>query len=404
LIIIYLFCEVSYYKHCLLVVLAFIVFFSCRNGSQANVYTKLSLAGLASPALDSGNIRQGLLFHRLDSFFARRHQFGGFNGNVVILKGGRVLYKGCFGYCNISTKDTLDSQTPFQIASSSKPFTSTAILRLVDEGKLALSDTLGKFFPGFPYRGITVEMLLCHRSGLPNYLFFGQKYWKDRSVYMTNDALLDILMKNKNIEGTSRPGRFFQYNNTNFALLASVVEKVTGKRFPDYMKETFFDPLGMKNTWVRDVQNEKEERRHAISYNSAWKIQAEDPYDGVYGDKNVFSTTEDMMKWDWAFYEEKNLSKEWQAEAYKPRSFEQRGARNYGYGWRLIKQPNGETVVFHNGWWHGNNTVFYRYIPDSLAVIVLSNHYNVGVYDIQPVFSILGATRDTVASSSEEAQ
>lgn len=392
----------SFFKHSLLVGLAFIIFFSCRNGTQANVRSSVILSSLAARSLDSASIYQGVLYRRLDSFFARRHKFGGFNGNVVILKGGRVLYKGCFGYCNYTTKDTLDAQTAFQIASSSKPFTSTAILKLADEGKLALSDTLGKFFPGFPYKNITVEMLLCHRSGLPNYLFFGQKYWKDRSVYMTNEALLDILMKNKNIEGTSRPGRQFQYNNTNFALLASVVEKVTGKRFPEYMKETFFIPLGMKNTWIRDVQNEKQERRHALSYNSVWKLQPEDPYDGVYGDKNVFSTTEDMMIWDRAFYEETNISKAWQAEAYKPRSFEQKGQRNYGYGWRLLKQPNGESVVFHNGWWHGNNTVFYRYMPDTFALIILSNRYNQGVYDVQPVFNIIGATKDTMPQRMDE--
>lgn len=392
----------NFIKHSLLVGFAFIVFFSCRNGSQARVASAVKVAASVPAGLDSARMKQGLLYHRLDSFFARRHKFSGFNGNVLVLKAGRVLYKGCFGYCNYATKDTLDAQTPFQIASSSKPFTSTAILKLAGEGKLSLKDTLGKFFPGFPYRNITVEMLLCHRSGLPNYLFFGDKLWKDRRSYMTNDALLDILMKNKNIEGTSRPGTHFQYNNTNFALLASVVEKVTGKSFPDYMKETFFVPLGMKNTWVRDVQNEKEERRHAISYSSAWRIQAEDPYDGVYGDKNVFSTMEDMMIWDRAFYEEKNLSRELQKEAYTPRSFEQKGVRNYGYGWRLIKQPNGENVVYHNGWWHGNNTVFYRYLPDTFAIIILSNRYNQSVYDVQPVFNIIGATKDTTSIDDEQ--
>ena len=395
----------KFIKHSLLVGLAFIIFFSCRNGTQARVPVLVSLASINPPAtkmLDSAKIKQGLLFHRLDSFFARRHRFSGFNGNVLVLKAGHVLYKGCFGYCNYATKDTLEAQTSFQIASSSKPFTSTAILRLVDEGKLSLSDTLGKFFPGFPYRNITVQMLLCHRSGLPNYLFFGERLWKLRSSYMTNDDLLNILVTNKPIEGTSRPGTHFQYNNTNFALLASIVEKVTGKKFPDYMKETFFDPLGMQNTWVRDVQNKKEERKYAISYNSAWRIQAEDPYDGVYGDKNVFSTVEDMMIWDQAFYQEKNLSMEWQKEAYTPRSFEQRGARNYGYGWRLLKQPNGQNAVFHNGWWHGNNTVFYRYMPDTFALIILSNRYNQGVYDIQPVFNIIGGTKDTMPTMSEE--
>lgn len=393
----------KFLKHSLLVVFAFLIFFSCRNGTGASVGLPATmLSSVSYTTLDSTNIKQGLLYRRLDSFFARRHKLSGFNGNVLILKGKEILYKGCFGYCNYATKDTLDALTSFQIASSSKPFTSTAILRLVDEGKLLLSDTLGKFFPGFPYRNITVEMLLCHRSGLPNYLFFGEKYWKTRTKYMTNDDLLDILMKNKNIEGTSRPGTHFQYNNTNFALLASIVEKVSGKCFPDYMKETFFDPLGMKNTWVRNVRNENDERRHAISYNSAWRIQPEDPYDGVYGDKNVFSNLEDMMIWDRAFYTEKNLSKEWQKEAYTPRSFEQRGVRNYGYGWRLLKQPNGETAVFHNGWWHGNNTVFYRYLPDTFAIIILSNRYNQGVYDVQPVFRIIGATKDTAAVLNDE--
>jgi CubicO group peptidase (beta-lactamase class C family) len=348
-------------------------------------------------------MKQGLLYHRLDSFFAHRHRFSAFNGNVLIVKDGQVLYKGCFGYCNYATKDTLVEQTSFQIASTSKPFTATAILRLVDEGKLSLSDTLGKFFPGFPYRNITVQMLLCHRSGLPNYLYFGDRLWKDKSVYMTNDALVDILMKNKYIEGTGRPGRQFQYNNTNFALLASIVEKVTGKKFPVYMKETFFDPLGMKNTWVRDVQDTNGERNHAISYSASWRVQPEDPYDGIYGDKNVFSTIDDMMIWDRAFYEEKNLSSAWQKEAYTPRSFEQRGVRNYGYGWRLLRLPNGENAVFHNGWWHGNNTVFYRYMHENFAIIILSNRYNQSVYDIQPILRIIGTTKeDSLPAVAEE--
>ncbi len=394
---------VKWLKHSFVALFVVIIFFSCRNGTQARV-NMLSHIGIAAgpTMLDSARIKQGILYHKLDSLFTRRHTLSGFNGNVLILKAGRVLYKGCFGYCNYADKDTLTAQTAFQIASSSKPFTSSAILRLVQDGKLSLTDTLGKFFPGFPYRGITVAMLLSHRSGLPNYLYFGDRLFKDKTTYMTNDALLDILMHNKNIEGTTRPGTHFQYNNTNFALLASIVERVTGESFPKFMKETFFDPLGMKNTWVRDVQNEKDARKHAISYSFSWKVQKEDPYDGVYGDKNVFSTMEDMMIWDRAFYDETNINGAMQKEAYSPRSFEQKGNRNYGYGWRLMKQPNGQSMVYHNGWWHGNNTVFYRYLPDTFALIILSNRYNQGVYDVQPVFNIIGATKDTAAWKEDE--
>ena len=355
-----------------------------------------------STALDSMRMKQGILYHRLDSLFLRRHQLLGFNGNVIVLKGGRVLYKGCFGYCDYRNKDTLTPQTAFQIASSSKPFTAAAILRLVQEGKLQLSDTLGTFFPNFPYRHITIEMLLCHRSGLPNYLYFGQSLWKNKKEYMTNDALLQIMATHRSIEGTTKPGTHFQYNNTNYAILASIVEKVTDKKFPNYMQETFFKPLGMKNTWIRNILDETEKRTHALTYNSKWVEQSEDPYDGVYGDKNVFSTVEDMMLWDRAFYEEKNISQTMQSEAYKPRSFEQKGMRNYGYGWRLIKQPNNNYLVYHNGWWHGNNTVFYRYLPDTFALIILSNRYNQGVYDVQPIFNIIGATKDTSSTGSED--
>jgi CubicO group peptidase (beta-lactamase class C family) len=390
-------------KHSLVAALALFIFFSCRNGTQAKVHPLSALSVLSHfVTLDSTKVKQGILYHRLDSLFMRRHKLGGFNGNVLVLKGGRVLYKGCFGYCDYRSKDTLSPQTPFQIASSSKPFTATAILRLAEEGKLSLQDTLGSFFPGFPYRNITVEMLLCHRSGLPNYLYFGQNLWKNRKEYMTNDDMLQLLMTHKNIDGTTRPGTHFQYNNTNFALLACIVEKVTGKRFPAYMQETFFEPLGMHNTWVRDVRNESEQRKHARTYNSKWIEQPEDPYDGVYGDKNVFSTVEDMMIWDQAFYEEKNISQAMQSEAYKPRSFEKGGVRNYGYGWRLMKQPNNSYLVYHNGWWHGNNTVFYRYMPDTFALIILSNRYNQGVYDVQPIFNIIGATRDTTSFTEGE--
>lgn len=387
-------------KHSLVAFFSLVVFFSCRNGTQARNNAVAAAAIPAAISLDSLRMMQGVMYHRLDSLFSRRHRLG-FNGNVLILKGNRVLYKACFGYCNYKDKDTLDAQTPFQIASSSKPFTASAILRLADEGRLSLADTLGKFFPGFPYRHITVAMLLSHRSGLANYLYFGDKLWHSRE-YLTNEGLLDLLMKNKNIEGTSRAGTHFQYNNTNYALLALIVERVTGQKFPEYMKATFFDPLGMKNTWIRDVTNEKSERRHAISYNSQWQVQKEDPYDGIYGDKNVFSTIEDMMIWDRAFYDHTNLSAAMQEQAYTPRSLEHPGVRNYGYGWRLMKQPNGNSLIYHNGWWHGNNTVFYRYLPDTLAIIILSNRYNRGVYDIQPVFNILSATPDTTAWREEE--
>ncbi len=378
-------------KHSILLLLSVIIFYSCKNGS----HTAVSHPSIpVSINIDSEKIYQGLLYHRLDTYFLNRFKFSGFNGNVLITKGPKIIYKGCFGYACYETHDTLTPQTSFQIASTSKTFTATAILYLAQKGSLSLDDDLQKFFPNFPYKNISIKLLLAHRSGLPNYLHFGESMWKDKTHYITNDALLQLMTTHPRIEGTTTPNTHFEYCNTNYALLASVIEKVSGKSYPQFMVETFFKPLGMKNTWVYNVLDSNPAPRHAISYNSKWKIQNDDIYDGVYGDKGIHSTVEDMMLWDASFYSNL-LSEEMKKEAYSPRSFERKGVRNYGYGWRLMKQPNGEYMVYHNGWWHGNNTVFFRSVKDSFALIILSNRYNPGVYNVQPIFNILGGTKDT---------
>ncbi|MFN8309424.1 MAG: serine hydrolase domain-containing protein [Chitinophagales bacterium] len=371
---------------------------ACQNGHNP---IPSASAAVISTHIDSENIRQGLLYYKLDTYFMNRYRFNGFNGNVLVAKGGRIVYKGCFGYKCYATHDTLTAQTAFHLASTSKPFTAAAILKLVEEGKLALTDTLGKFFPGIPYRKVTIENLLSHRSGLPNYLYFGEKLWRDKTRYMSNDDLVQLLVSNKSIDGTSRPGTHFQYCNTNYALLASIVEKVTGLKFPKYMSQTFFAPLGMKSTYVRDVKAEDDQQRSALSYNSKWNVQKDDPYDGVYGDKNLFSSIEDLLLWDNAFYGHRNISAESEKRAIQPYSFEHKGVRNYGLGWRLMQQPNGQYLVYHNGWWHGNNTVYYRYLPDSFALVILSNRYNRGVYQVQPIFNLINGTSDTAATDGE---
>lgn len=342
------------------------------------------------------------VFQQLDSFFLSRHRFGGFNGTVLVSKGQQVIYKGEFGYENYQSRDTLSTTSSFQIASISKTFTATAILYLVEKGWLNLEDTLGTFYPDFPYRNIKIKDLLSHRSGLPNYLHFCEGLWRNKSVYITNDDLVKLLYKYPRIEGTTKPGTHFQYCNTNYAILASIVERVSVKRFPDFMRETFFLPLGMNNTWIYDVTNPANKKNAALSYMANWQVRGDDPYDGVYGDKGVYSSSLDMYKWNMAFYENKLISQQMQQEAYTPRSFEKGGDRNYGYGWRLMRQPNNEYLVYHNGWWHGNNTVFYRSVSDTFALIILSNRYNKSVYNVQPIFNILNTSGRNAVEGQEE--
>lgn len=339
------------------------------------------------------------LYHRLDTFFTQRSIQNGFSGSVLVSVKGKPVYEKCFGWCDYRNKDLMHDTTAFQLASVSKNFTATAVLWCIERNLLSINDSLQKFFPELPYKGITVQQLLCHRSGLPNYLYFCSGKC-NKAEYLTNADVIRIMAKDKP-PIYARPNRKFEYSNTNYLLLASIVEKVTGKRFKDFMHQAFFRPLGMNHSFVYDYASNSD-RKIAISYNSRWQIQYDDCFDGVVGDKGVYSTVHDMFQWDQAFYEGKLLSQDMMKEAYTPRSHERRGYRNYGYGWRLIQKPDGNQLVYHNGWWHGNNTVFFRNIQDTSSIIILSNKYNRYVYNIRPVLEIMyGVSGDTSSFGDE---
>lgn len=349
--------------------------------------------------LDSAEIkRRAAIVQSLDTFFTNRSIQNGFSGSILVSIKGEPVYEKCFGYCNYRNKDLMHDTASFQLASVTKTFTATAVLYLVEREQLSLQDTLQKFFPQLPYRGVTVEQLLCHRSGLPNYLYFASGKCSVNE-YLTNDKVIDMMAKAKPA-AYAKPNRRFEYCNTNYLLLASIVEKVTGKSFKDFMQETFFGPLQMNHTFVYDYRDSIE-NRIAVSYNSKWQIQYDDCFDGVTGDKGIYSTVHDMFLWDKAFYDGEILTQEMMTEAYKPRSFEKPGVRNYGYGWRLIQKPDSSYLVYHNGWWHGNNTVFSRNIQDTTAIIILSNKYNRYVYNVKPVWEIIYGNRGSFNNEEE---
>ena len=349
--------------------------------------------------VDTTDATSRQIYYSLDTFFTNKNLQNGFSGSVLISLRGKPVYEKCFGYCDYRTKNLLTDTNPFQLASVTKTFTATAILWCAEHHLLSLDDSLQKYFPKLPYKNIRIKDLLSHRSGLPNYLYFCQKECKNQT-YLTNDIVIDYMLANRPAIN-SKANSKFEYCNTNYLFLASIIEQVSGKQFKAFMRETFFDPLQMSNTFIYDYADSLD-KQIAVSYNSKWEIQYDDCFDGVTGDKGCYSTVLDMFKWDKAFYEGKLLSQEMMKEAYTPRSFEKPGARNYGYGWRLTQQPDSTYLVYHNGWWHGNNTVFYRNIQDTAAVIILSNKFSKSVYQIRPVWDILyGRKRDSTAIGEE---
>jgi len=323
--------------------------------------------------IDKQQFRQ---YHRiLSSFFDSMLLKRGFNGSILVAKNGSVIYEKYAGYADLRKKDPLTDSTSLHLASTGKTFTAMALLRLVQENKLSLGDSIQKFFPSFPYAGITVKMLLSHRSGLPNYLYFMETEKKNKS-YVTNSDVLDYLVTKKpSVSFTA--GKRFNYCNTNFVLIALIIEKISGKTFPAFMQEQVFGPLQMKNTYVFTLADTAAATPTFKPNGGFWQ---NDLTDGTYGDKNIYSTPQDLLKWDQALYTEQFLTKPLLDSAFTPYSNERPSIHNYGLGWRMLLIPNGKKVIYHFGRWHGCNAAFARLVDEKITIIIIGNKYNSNIY------------------------
>ncbi|NLR77774.1 beta-lactamase family protein [Chitinophaga eiseniae] len=326
----------------------------------------------------------------LEAFYNGKLIRSGFNGAMIVARKGVVIFEKYHGYENSRSKAPIVDSSAFQLASVSKTFTGAAVLWLAQKEQLSLDDSLQKFFPTFPYKGINVRMLLSHRSGLPNYLYFCDSLWKKESGFITNDEVIKLMEVHKP-PMQHLPGTHFQYCNTNYLLLASIIEKVSGQKYADFMTQTIFKPLGMNSTFVFNPGSAVHTHQtQSHKYNG--QFEPDTYFDGVMGDKGIYSSAEDMLKWDQALYSGQFLNEASLKAAYTPYSNEKPGVRNYGLGWRLMVYPDStKNIVYHNGWWHGNNTVFYRFVQDTTTLIILGNKYNRGIYQaVKPVREILG--------------
>jgi CubicO group peptidase (beta-lactamase class C family) len=343
---------------------------------------------------------------QLDRYYTHRYLHEHFNGTVLIAHEGRTIYRRSFGYADIPHRRVLNDNTAFELASVSKTFTATAILRLVAQHQVRLDDSLSCYFPAFPYHNITIRMLLSHRTGLPDYVYLDDRYIRDRKHYMSNIDVVN-LFSTRRVPLEFAPNTKFDYSNTNYALLAAVLEQVTGISYRNYMLDSVFTPLGMTHTYVYNPKT-----NHPVTiaqtHDDMGRPMADVCFDGVVGDKGIFSTADDMLKWDNALKMGKVASCDMMDEAYKPRSFESKSfvncyQRNYGYGWRMARQADGNSIIFHNGWWHGNNNVFARNLRDNTTIIVLGNRFNNGNYYTEPIWNILKSLQSSHTDMSRTA-
>ncbi len=311
----------------------------------------------------------------------------GFNGGLLVARNGVVVYERYSGFKDPSRhRDSVNSHTAFHLASVSKTFTAMAVLKLWEEGKLDIHDDISKYLTGFP-PGISIKNLLSQRSGLRNYVHFMDQSGWDRKKYLTNNDLLQyIITHHAEVEYTPA-GHHFEYSNTNYAFLALIIEKVSGQSYAEYLSKTFFGPLQMHDSYVYSIQDTATATR---SFKMNGRPYPMEYLDLVYGDKNIYSTPEDMLRWDGALRGGILFKKSTLDSAYTAYSLEKPGKRNYGLGWRMIVVPNGKKLIYHNGWWHGNRTVFIRMMEENATIIALCNNDNKRVYASKKLCDIFG--------------
>lgn len=183
-------------------------------------------------------------------------------------------------------------------------------------------------------------------------------------------------------------------------LLASIIEKISGQPFPQYMKEKLFTPLQMNDTYIFTMNDSLRATPTFTNNGTYWEY---DFLDQTYGDKNVYTTPRDLLKWDQALYTEQVIGKPLLDSAFTPYSQERKSVHNYGLGWRLQVLPNGKKIVYHFGKWHGANAAFARLIDEKVTVIILGNKFTRAVYDVaQQSYKLFGDYGNEKEQDAEE--
>lgn len=322
----------------------------------------------------------------LDSFFKTLYENGMFNGAVAVKKKGELILKKGYGTANFDMNTPFLSQTAMEIASVSKQFTALAILLLEQEGKLHLEDTLQNFFgDDFPYLNVSVQHLISHTSGLPDYEDYFQKNW-DTTKIAYNKNIVNYLKKSKP-KIINEPGKKYHYSNTGYILLAEIVQEVSGKELNIFLKENVFDVANMSETSFYDRDDIWTLKDYAPGYQiDPLTCQYERPENlfgkyyyyflsGRLGSGRLSSSVDDLIKWDRILYSDSLLSDKGKKLAFKAYPAED-DASDYGFGWHVVENDSIGKVVFHTGSWAGNLAYIKRYLTDKSLVIILNNTYS----------------------------
>ena len=326
---------------------------------------------------------------QIDSIFASLKSSDAPGAGVLVVSDGRVVFHRGYGVTDLWTRHAIDEHTNFRLASFTKQFTATCIMLLAHDGKVHYDDPLPKFFPEFPEYGktITVRNLLNHTSGLPDYEDILMKQYpdtpEDKIPQILDAGVLKLL--EQQTAGQFSAGSKWQYSNSGYALLAMIVEKVSGQRFGDFLHERIFVPLKMNNTLAYE-KGRNEVPRRALGYTkkgNGWEETDQSPTSAVLGDGGIYTSLEDLEKWDRALREHTLLSEAEMQPALTsvkvsgvlPKMGNGRDV-SYGFGW-FLDPYEGHKRMWHDGETVGFRTTIQRFPDDKLTVMVLANRADV---------------------------
>ncbi|MCR9228442.1 MAG: beta-lactamase family protein [Flavobacteriaceae bacterium] len=322
-----------------------------------------------------GNTKQ--LTDRLDSLYTELNAYGEFNGNVLIANKGREIYSKSFGVSDGEKEIPLSSRSIFYLASVSKQFTAVAMVLLAKGKKLNYSDAITEYLPelGF-YRGVTIENLIHHTSGLPDYVDLFKKDW-DSIETITNKEVIKRL-------GEQKPGLLFapgekwQYSNTGYLLLASIIERVSNQTYGDFLDEHIFGPLNMDDTKVLFVHKDKlvDGQIAKAHYENPDDLEYVQKLDGTYGQAKIYSTVKDLWKWDRALKNNLLVSQQDKESMFTTSRLNSGKDTGYGFGWYIKSEDPFKKMVNHSGYFPGYLTYMEHHIDHDMTIIILQNNEN----------------------------
>jgi CubicO group peptidase (beta-lactamase class C family) len=312
---------------------------------------------------------------------------------IVVLRDGRVVYLGARGVADLQAVRRIDGRTAFRLASVTKQFTAMAIMLLVRDGRLHYDDRLTDLFPGFPEygRAITVRHLLDHTSGLPDYEDLMPP--ADPAVPVEESQIDDrgvLRLLEAQPAGWFLPGRLWRYSNSGYVLLGLIVEKASGRTFPEFLRERIFGPLKMDNT-VAFVPGRNAVHDRAFGYSKEdgrWRFTDQSPTSATLGDGGVYSSLYDLTLWDEALSRHLLLTEDEMRPALTPVRVPGKGPTgpdgepaDYGFGW-FLNGWQGHPRMWHYGETSGFRTAIQRFTADGLTVIVLANRTDIAASDM----------------------